>query len=75
MPFLCVTSCLVRSALFSLTKSLAACGKNRTDAEMIAAEHEPAVTQQTVWTVGSDDMGAKWKVALLRGYLREMEIM
>ncbi len=72
MSFLCVTSCLVRSALFSLTKLLAARGKNRTDAETIAAEcsvpWRSAPLQQAVWTVRLDHLGTEWKLALLRGY-------
>ncbi len=59
MPFLCVTSCLVQSAQFSLTQSFVARRKNRTEAEMIAPEREAAtVLQQAVWRVRSDYMGA-----------------
>ncbi len=64
---------LLSSPLFSLTKSLAAHGKNRTDADTIAAERF-TLPQQAVWTVRLDYMGAEWKLDLSRSYSRHDRI-
>ncbi len=73
--FLSSTIC---SALFSLTKSLAARGKNRTEAETIVAERSAmlhsATPQQAMWTVRLDYMGTEWRLAPLHGTSRHDRI-